>query len=419
MRRLLVAALVLSGCGRTVGLMRPDSNAPLESPAGTALGSGEDEHPEEAGPPTVPLAVDWKYSMRNFDVLPFAPIESASPLIGGDLLLASTSRGQTVYALDRHTGATKWIYRAGGRVEATPAIGGGRVFLADAKGRAHGVDLATGKGIWRVDLKGVSTSHLAYDGEESGRVIIATGDNQLHALNAKDGSEAWTYRRDPPADLTIYGTSTPVRARVGGDDAWIVGFSDGSLVAIRAANGTPIWEARLVAAGRFRDVDGAVAIFADRVYVTAFDDNLFCLEASTGKILWSQPPGGAGGVVIASGKLLHGTDKGEVIARDVADGRELWRWKLPAGVPTTPVVAGDNVFVASSSRTLYALRLENGSLAWTFEPGYRVSGSWAAPVVRGERVYFTSNAGTVYAFEPAAPGVQFIGTWDSGARREK
>lgn len=418
MRRVVVAALLVAGCGRTVGLVRPDENAPMTSASGTALGSGEDRAPEDPGPPTLPMEVDWKYSMRHFDVLPFAPHESASPVVAGDLLLASTGRGKTVYALDRETGTTKWAYRTGGRIESTPVIGGGRAFVADAKGRTHGIDLTSGKGIWRTDLKGVTTSHLVYD-KSSDRVIVVNGDNQVHALNGKDGGQAWTYRRDPPADLTIYGTSTPTATKIGGEEAWIVGFSDGTVVAIRASTGTPIWEARLVSAGRFRDVDGSVAVFGERAYVTAFDDNLFCLDLATGKILWSQPPGGAAGVVIGGGKLLHGTEKGELVARDLGDGRELWRWKLPGGVPTMPVVAGDHVFVASSSKSIYALRVENGSLAWSFDPGYRVTGSWAPPVVRGSRVYFTSNAGTVYAFEPSAPGVQFIGTWDSGVRREK
>ncbi|MFP5355319.1 MAG: PQQ-binding-like beta-propeller repeat protein, partial [Gemmatimonadota bacterium] len=75
-------------------------------------------------------------------------------------------------------------------------------------------------------------------------------------------------------------------------------------------------------------------------------------------------------------------------------------------------------FVASSTTTLYALYAESGSLAWTFDPDYKVSGSWAMPTVAGSRVFFFTNAGSVYAFEPAAPGFQYIGTWDSGSRRD-
>lgn len=423
---LAVLCVALSACvARAPGAIGPTEAPGLEpTPEPTATPKAD------VGPPTVPMSVGWRYAMRHLEIFPFAPMESASPVVvtangstSGEparaaRIITATARGQGVYSLDPRSGAAQWTYRTRARVESTPAVGGGRVYIADAKGRLHGVDLETGKKLWDSVLGDVTTSRLLYDGEGSpARVVVATTDNRVQAVDAASGGEVWTYRRDVPSDLTIYGTSTPVKASIAGTSAYIVGFSDGHVVALRAENGTPIWETRLVTAGRFRDVDGSVAVQGDRIWVIAYQDSLFSLDATSGKIRWSEAPGGTTGITLADGKLLHGTDTGDLIARDPADGRELWRWHLPAGVPTTPVVAGENVFVASSSRTLYALRLVNGSLTWTFDPGHRVSGSWAAPVVSGSRLYFTSNVGTVYCFVPSAPEFHYIGTWDSGARR--
>ena len=80
------------------------------------------------------------------------------------------------------------------------------------------------------------------------------------------------------------------------------------------------------------------------------------------------------------------------------------------------MVAGDLLFVASSSKSIYALKAANGQPVWSYEPGWNVSGSWASPTISGSRVYFTSNVGTVYAFEAAGDDIHYIQTWDSASR---
>ena len=357
--------------------------------------------------------------MRHLELISYAPMESSGPVVLGDRVFAASARGAAVYSLDANNGVSMWSYRTRGRVESTVAVGGGRVYAADAKGRIHGIAEATGTGLWRVEVGGLPTARVLYHHEGVERVIVATTDNRVHARNAVNGGELWTYRREPPADLSIYGTSSPVAVSLPSGDAYVVGFSDGTLVALKPANGTVIWETRLVTAGRFRDVDGTVTQVGDRLYVTTYGDELHALDAASGRSVWSATPGGATGIVHADGKLYHGLDSGEVMARDATDGRELWRWPLPAGVPTTPVLAGDLLFFASSSQTIYALRTGNGSLAWQYEPGLNVSGSWAPPAVSGSRVYFTSNVGTVYAFEPAGPDIHYIGSWNSSSRDDR
>ena len=415
-RALALAALLLGGC---LPAVPPAGTKPVATEAAIAreIATPTATPAVEGGDAIPPLQVAWKYSMRHFDIFPWAPIETAGPVVAGDRVYVASARGQAVYSLDVHSGVSKWAFHPRARVEASPAVGGGRVYASTAKGVLFGISADTGEELWHVELGGVSTSHLLYD-ESADRVIVPTGDNKVHCVDAKTGTEQWVYRRDAPSDLTIWGTASPVKVALSNGDAYVVGFSDGTLVAIKATNGTPVWEQRLVAAGRFRDIDGQVATDGSRIYVTAFGDNLYALERDSGRVVWSAPPGGATGVTVIAGKLVHGTDTGDVIARDPADGRELWRWHLPAGVPTTPIAAGAFLYVASSSKSLYAIRADNGTLAWTFAPDYRVAGATADPAVAGKRVFLVSNVGTVYAFEPQTAASHFIGTWDSGTRRK-
>jgi len=120
--------------------------------------------------------------------------------------------------------------------------------------------------------------------------------------------------------------------------------------------------------------------------------------------------------VIADGRLFHGVDSGEVIARDPADAASSGAGSFRPAFPPRRSSRAILLFVASSSRSIYALRARERTAGLAVRAGLDVSGSWAPPVVSGSRVYFTSNVGTVYAFEPAGDDIQFIGTWDSGPR---
>ncbi|MBL7224060.1 MAG: PQQ-binding-like beta-propeller repeat protein [Candidatus Brocadiae bacterium] len=71
-----------------------------------------------------------------------------------------------------------------------------------------------------------------------------------------------------------------------------------------------------------------------------------------------------------------------------------WKTKL-AGNITSPVVAGDRVYVAvAEGRTLYALDRRNGKTVWTFQAGARID---SPPTVVGNTAYVGSRDGWVYA----------------------
>ena len=41
----------------------------------------------------------------------------------------------------------------------------------------------------------------------------------------------------------------------------------------------------------------------------------------------------------------------------------------------SPVVVGDRVFFGSSDRNLYAVNIDDGSQAWQYQVGHRITGS--------------------------------------------
>ncbi len=105
-------------------------------------------------------------------------------------------------------------------------------------------------------------------------------------------------------------------------------------------------------------VNGAV------VTLGATDGTVSAIDSATGRELWrasARAPLAAG--VGSDGRMAAVvTRANEVVA--FADGKELWRQKLPALAYTAPLVAGGRVFVLAGDRSVTALDGQSGARLW-------------------------------------------------------
>ena len=80
-------------------------------------------------------------------------------------------------ALDRRDGGKPlWTFTTRARVDSSPAIAGGRVFVGSNDGRVYGLDLASGKKVWEYEAASPVTSSPAV---AKGKVVVATADGQV------------------------------------------------------------------------------------------------------------------------------------------------------------------------------------------------------------------------------------------------
>lgn len=104
---------------------------------------------------------------------------------------------------------------------------------------------------------------------------------------------------------------------------------------------------------------------AGRVFVAGKSGTVAALDAATGKDVWRlnlATPLAAG--VGADGQMAAViTGNNQLVA--IADGRELWRVRLPARSFTTPLVAGQRVFVLTADRTVTAFDGKTGARLWS------------------------------------------------------
>ena len=248
----------------------------------------------------------------------------------------------------------------------TPAISNGVVYTASENGVVVAVELSSGNVLWRNRLDdivitgGVGTGGglVAFgtrdaevialnqqDGEiawtsqvtsevvappvgNSDIIVVQTVDDKVAALEVSDGQRRWIYESTQPA-LTLRGTSTPVITSLG---TVVAGFSNGTLVAVSAADGVWRWEERVaVPDGRYDidrviDVDGDLLLDGNRVIASSYQGNLMALDVVSGRIVWGlENASSYHGLTRGFGNLYYCNDESVVIA--VRDNTETIAWE--------------------------------------------------------------------------------------------
>ena len=102
-----------------------------------------------------------------------------------------------------------------------------------------------------------------------------------------------------------------------------------------------------------------------RVFVASGAGTVAALDAGTGQEAWRLNLNAriAAGVGADGHTAAVVTQNNELVA--MADGRELWRVRLPARTFTAPLVAGKRVFVLTADRTVTAFDGSNGARLWS------------------------------------------------------
>ncbi|GGL54472.1 outer membrane protein assembly factor BamB family protein [Halocalculus aciditolerans] len=143
----------------------------------------------------------------------------------------------------------------------------------------------------------------------------------------------------------------------------------------------------------------APPIVRDDVLYVADGPTAYSLRDGTRRWRSDAIEGVVSGVAVAGNRVFVTTASnanGDVVALDVADGGERWRYTDIGAVQTVPAVADTVVYVTEATGTLHAIDAETGERRWT----RLVDGSFPpAPTVGSERVYVSGgNATGTHAF---------------------
>lgn len=155
----------------------------------------------------------------------------------------------------------------------------------------------------------------------------------------------------------------------------------------------PIWEFKCE-----DEVRSSPAVAAGVVYVGAYDNNLYALDAHSGKFRWKYPTEGgiAATPCVWQDRVLVGSEDRLLYAISSTTGRILWTCPTEGRVRSSARVEFEHVFFGSDDYRLYAVNVHSGRVVWKFEALGPIR---STPVVGEEIVYAGSEDNHLYAVD--------------------
>ncbi len=216
-----------------------------------------------------------------------------------------------------------------------------------------------------------------------GVLYIGCYDNNLYALDARDGSFLWKF----PTDGGI--ASTPCIY----EEMVLIGSEDGALYAISRRSGRKAWSC--ATAGCVRS---SPRVELGHVFFGSDDACLYAVNVQSGRVVWKFQSAGPirSTPCIANEMVYFGSDDGYIYALDMRSGEVKWKYCTHRRVTSSPAIEDNLLYIGSADGHLYGLNARSGWPVWRFRTGGYVLSS---PAVEGDRVYVGSVDGCLYAVD--------------------
>lgn len=345
----------------------------------------------ESSRKTYQLQKKWVKNTLNKENEFYRKIQRAQPVVVGDVIFQANSM-DSVKAIDKANGKTLWSFAVVEGVEGGISVASGKIYFGGNDGKIYALNSSSGKKIWEFATRSEVFSKVTVSKEN--QVYALTGGNVLYALDGGTGKVLWSYTRQDTSQFSIRGGASPVVF----EDQLFVGFSDGSFISFNRGTGSPLWELQLNKNKRFKDVDASAVVYQQKIYVSGYDDQLYCIDSLKGEILWKYAKGGYNPVSIYGDQLFYPTSSGELLAMNPENGKVAWTYNLKEGISTGVEFLNNVAVFGESQGSLVFLDVRTGKKMNSFEPG---RGILATPAVDSSlgRVYFISGEGNLYSIE--------------------
>ncbi|MBP6820757.1 MAG: PQQ-binding-like beta-propeller repeat protein [Acidobacteria bacterium] len=308
-------------------------------------------------------------------------IESSAAIADGTVYVGASTGD--LLAVDLSSGKLKWKYKTKDMIlESSPAVGGGMVFVGDQVGVFHAVNAATGKGVWSYATGAEIKCSPVIVGD---KVLIGSYDGSLYCFQMRDGKTVWRFK----TDNYVHGTPSVV------DGVAYFAGCDEIFHGIRVTDGKEV--VRVPAGGNTASsaVTNGTAFFFGN-----FNNEVVSLNLKLKKQAWlythpqRQFPFYSSAALIGNKVVIGGRDK-MVHCLNAATGKALWTFRTNARVESSPAIASGKVYVGSNDGRFYVLDLLKGTKLWEFNAGGALS---ASPAIASGRIVIGDQNGKLYCF---------------------
>ena len=302
----------------------------------------------------VQLVQHWSVAVGKGD---FKSSSVMQPLLSGSAIFAAS--GQQLGSFNVDTGEVNWKIDLAEKVTAGVGHINQQLFVVTQSGKLVAVSSADGSILWQVNT---SSEALAAPQANCKIVVVQTVDGKVSAYAVKEGKFQWSYAANLPS-LTLRGTSTPLV----NESYTYAGFASGKLVALDNQVGSVVWQKSIGAAigrseiERLVDIDGALTLVDDLLYVSSYQGNIAAIDALTGTVRWQQPVSSISGTALVGDAILVVDAQDTVLAYDRERGHVLWQNDaLKHRLLTSPMGLANQALVVDTEGYAHVLQLSDG-----------------------------------------------------------
>lgn len=241
----------------------------------------------------------------------------------GKWIVAAARKG-TVFGLTE--GSTAWAMDVHDRIVGGVALddAGSTAVVTTYSGRVIALEKATGKPKWQIKLGSTILTPALITGNH---VLLSANDGVLYGLDLASGKTIWRFGTRVP-NVSIRGTAKPILI-----DAQTALFAaaDGRIYAINPDSGKLLWS-RLVgiASGtseidRMNDVDGTPSIVDQYLYVISYSGQLAGFDMSTGQTMFVSDSASLKSLAVLDNLIIATNLDGKVTAFNRMTGEQVWQ----------------------------------------------------------------------------------------------
>ncbi|MFZ0788614.1 MAG: outer membrane protein assembly factor BamB, partial [Chromatiaceae bacterium] len=315
------------------------------------------------------------------------------PAVSGGRVYVADARGR-VAALDANSGRVLWERETGLAFSGGPDLDGDRLILGSSGGEVVTLSAANGAQLWRAQLESEVISVPRASGE--GKIIVHTLDDSIYGLDSANGAELWRLTYPAPV-LTLRGSSSPAITPKG----VVVGLSGGKLVKIDPADGTPLWEVTVTPPrgrselARISDIDADPVVVGTLVLVGTYNGDLAAVDLDGGAILWRRQLSSYAGLAANETDLFVTDSDDRIWGADPVNGAGRWKQeRLLHRQLTAPALIGNLIAVGDLDGYIHLIAQSDGRLVGRARVAKK-GAITARPVAAHGRLYVYGNDGTL------------------------
>ncbi|MBI3442042.1 MAG: PQQ-binding-like beta-propeller repeat protein [Proteobacteria bacterium] len=331
------------------------------------------------------------------------------PVVADGMVFTLDTEAQ-VTAFDLANGKKKW------RISSVPLgeehkgyIGGGlayssgKLYVTNGYKQLICINPASGGMVWRASVPSPARSAPTAVGD---KVYLITLDNRLMVFSGSDGTPLWNYSGITETTNLLGSISPAVDATL-----VVLPLSSGEIFGLRNENGQVVWQDNLSSVRRsgafssIADIRGQPVIDQGLIYAVSYSGRLVAIDEVSGQRVWqreigsAEMPWAAGatvfvlsadqqvialtrqggeirwitplqrfegdskdkpvvwtGPVLAGGRLILASNRGQMVEINPQDGRIIKQTDLPGNVMIPPVVADSTLLLLTEGGDLVAYR---------------------------------------------------------------